>query len=331
MRTSLIIGSIVLALSLVAFSWQAAQPGAAASTLLDGPAFMQAFGETPHAVLLDVRTPGEFSAGHIAGADILDYEDPSFAARVGELPKDVSYFVYCRSGNRSSHAVRLMREAGITRIYELRGGIAAWPGLLAPAADDSAVPLSEDMLDGPALVQTATQGALSPQEEAGLVFMREEEKLARDVYTVLGDKTGLRIFANIAASEQTHMDAVGTLIARYGAMDPVRDDAIGTFAAQTFKDLYASLVSAGEVSDIEALRVGARIEELDIADLAERVAQTDDADIRLVYEQLMRGSRNHLRSFAAQLASRGATYEPVHLPADAYAAIVSTPRERGEW
>ncbi len=68
-------------------------------------------------------------------------------------------------------------------------------------------------------------GILTAAEEEGLLFMREEEKLARDVYLVLFDKWGLRVFENIAESEQRHMDAVLYLLGKYGLDDPARDPA----------------------------------------------------------------------------------------------------------
>lgn len=93
------------------------------------------------AVLLDVRTPAEYVAGHLTGALLLDFKDPSFAERLQKLPKDRPYFVYCRSGNRSHKAVLAMQAAGFHRIVELKGGILAWtaqhlrlcrPALTAP-------------------------------------------------------------------------------------------------------------------------------------------------------------------------------------------------------
>ncbi len=100
------------------------------SVLLDGPAFAAQYAATLGAVLLDVRTPVEYAGGAIPGAQLLDYSDPSFESAVAKLPKDKTYFVYCRSGNRSSHAVQSMRSAGISSIYELRGGVSTWATLL---------------------------------------------------------------------------------------------------------------------------------------------------------------------------------------------------------
>jgi len=100
---------------------------------------------------------------------------------------------------------------------------------------------------------------LTADEKEGLVIMREEEKLARDVYLTLYNKWGLSIFRNIASSEQTHTDSIRYLIERYNLTDPVTDETIGVFTNQTFQDLYTALVKQGEQSLIEALKVGATI------------------------------------------------------------------------
>jgi len=177
---------------------------------------------------------------------------------------------------------------------------------------------------------TTVRSTLSAAEIEGLLYMREEEKLARDVYQVLYGQWGLPIFENIAGSEQTHMDAVKTLLDRYGLADPAADTEAGEFANAELQALYDELVAQGLRSQEEALRVGAAIEEIDILDLEKRLAETDQADIRRVYENLARGSRNHLRAFVRTLLSEeGVIYQPQYLSQEAYDAIISTPRELG--
>jgi hypothetical protein len=138
------------------------------------------------------------------------------------------------------------------------------------------------------------------------------------------------IFKNISDSEATHMEAVETLIDRYELQDPAADSQVGEFANQTLQELYNQLTSEGSLSLAAALQVGAAIEEIDIIDLEEYLAQTEKADIAIVYENLMKGSRNHLRSFVSTLERReGETYQPQYLSQAAYEAIVDTPAERG--
>lgn len=181
----------------------------------------------------------------------------------------------------------------------------------------------------PSAPSTATSNNLSAMEIEGLVFMREEEKLARDVYLTLYAKWGLPTFQNIAQSEQSHMDAVKTLLDRYSIADPASAQA-GVFTNATLQQLYDQLVAQGSQSLADALRVGAAIEEIDIIDLQKRIAQTDKADIKQVYDNLMRGSRNHLRSFVAQLKSQtGETYVPQHLTQAEYNTIINSNTESG--
>jgi len=97
------------------------------------------------------------------------------------------------------------------------------------------------------------------------------------------------------------MDAVKTLLDRYDLEDPAAGTVVGVFTNATLQELYEQLIDEGSQSLADALRVGATIEEIDILDLEERIAQTDNRDIELVYKNLMRGSRNHLRAFGSTL------------------------------
>lgn len=156
-----------------------------------------------------------------------------------------------------------------------------------------------DALEGPG---GGARGDISATEREHLVFMREEEKLARDVYTVMYQKWASRIFVNISASEQTHMNAILTLLNRYGIEDPVGENGVGTFTDPELKTLYDELVARGNTSLEEALRVGVAIEELDIADLKDAMSVTDNGDILRVYGNLLRGSQNHLHAFNRALS-----------------------------
>ncbi len=142
---------------------------------------------------------------------------------------------------------------------------------------------------------------LSSQEKDGLIYMRLEEKLARDVYLTLGKTYKQKMFINIPESEQRHMDAVKVLLDKYQIADPISDNEIGSFANSDFKKLYDELVAKGQTSFKDAMLVGKAIEELDIKDLNERLEQTDNPDIKAVYENLKQGSENHLRAFTNHL------------------------------
>ncbi|AGK60703.1 Uncharacterized protein conserved in archaea [Archaeoglobus sulfaticallidus PM70-1] len=170
-------------------------------------------------------------------------------------------------------------------------------------------------------VETLPRQNLSQDEIDGIMYMREEEKLARDVYLALYDKWGLQIFSNIARSEQMHMDAVLALIKKYNLTDPAKD--VGEFTNPHLQELYDNLVEQGSKSEVDALKVGALIEEVDIKDLKDWLAKNDNEDIELVYDNLMRGSENHLRAFTSVLKNYGVTYEPQVISEDEYQEIIN--------
>lgn len=127
--------------------------------------------------------------------------------------------------------------------------------------------------------------ALTTEEKTNLVLMREEEKFARDVYLHMHEKYDLRIFSNIAASEQVHMDAVLELIEKYGLEDPASAER-GVFLDLALQQLYDDLVAQGEISLVEALKVGATIEDLDIRDLDNAILGTSKTNLINLYEML---------------------------------------------
>ncbi len=157
---------------------------------------------------------------------------------------------------------------------------------------------------------TATN--LSSQEIEDILHMREEEKLARDVYITLYNIHKIPIFYNISKSEQAHMNAVKSLINYYKLKDPVIDDRIGKFSNPKFTELFNTLVERGKKSVVEALKVGAFIEDLDIRDLQEAIKRTNKSDIIMVYSNLLKGSQNHLNAFLKVLQRYGETYTPTY-------------------
>ncbi|MGB2896543.1 MAG: DUF2202 domain-containing protein [Anaerolineales bacterium] len=158
---------------------------------------------------------------------------------------------------------------------------------------------------------------LSEVEAAGLSYMREEEKVARDVYLMLYEQWGIQIFKNIAEAEETHMAAVAELLDRYGLTDPAADTAVGVFTNPELQALYDQLLEEGRQSLAAALRVGALVEEVDIVDLDNYIAQTDNEDVLLVYRNLLKGSQNHLRALISTLERQtGEIYQLQLLEAD---------------
>lgn len=180
-------------------------------------------------------------------------------------------------------------------------------------------------------VENYPKEALSTFEESSLIHMREEEKLARDVYKVLYSTWMINIFNNIAQSEQTHTDAVAVLLDRYELSDPVGNDQPGVFVNESLQNLYNSLVETGSQSIENALTVGATIEDLDLFDLEEALKSVDNQDITFVYENLSKGSRNHMRSFYDRLGSYGQDYSPQYISSDYFLEIITTNKETGAW
>ena len=150
---------------------------------------------------------------------------------------------------------------------------------------------------------TASTTTLTTEEKNDLLFMREEEKLARDVYLTLHDIWGTPVFANIAMSEQQHMDAILRLLNTYKLPDPTVGKLVGEFVNEELQALYNALIARGKQSALEALLVGGVIEETDIEDLNAAMATSRLSNIDKVYQNLLNGSYNHLRAFASNIQS----------------------------
>jgi hypothetical protein len=165
---------------------------------------------------------------------------------------------------------------------------------------------------------------LSDSEIDGLLRMREEEKLARDVYRVFATKWGNNIFTKISRAEQKHMNSVGRLLKKYGITDPITNDTTGAFSNATFEDLFNTLVTKGNNSYLDALMIGALIEDMDINDLNSLLNETDKSNIKRVYKNLKRGSTNHLKAFTKQIEENGSEYIPEYISEEEYDDIISS-------
>ncbi|WP_308874259.1 DUF2202 domain-containing protein [Thiothrix subterranea] len=197
-------------------------------------------------------------------------------------------------------------------------------------ADDATASVTDDATT---ITTPSTTTTLTADETATLLFVREEEKLARDVYLTLFNKWGTETFQNIALnSEQQHMDVMGTLVDTYNLQDPVVIDTIGAFTDPVLLGLYQDLVMRGSTSLNDGLLVGGFIEEFDINDLQEAIdeanAGSKPADIIVAYTNLMCGSRNHLRSFVGQIEKNGVDYQAQVIPQATVDAIVNSPEEQ---
>lgn len=151
----------------------------------------------------------------------------------------------------------------------------------------------------PSPVQSPTdeKAELSSDIASLLTFLVQEEKMAYDLYTVIGNATGLRQMQNISRSEDRHIEAVRSLLAMYGVDDPTLDLAIGEFEDATLQALYDELLAIGSDSS-GAIEVGVAVEETDIKDIEEMLTQDLPTDIKRVLESLLAASYNHLAAFS---------------------------------
>jgi hypothetical protein len=147
-----------------------------------------------------------------------------------------------------------------------------------------------------------SEKTLSEAEIDTLMYMREEEKMARDLYIRFNEVYGttVRVFGNISLSELKHMDAVKGLLDAYGLPDPVVVDRVGEFTNPELLDQYKTLLAQGNTLK-GALEVGVIVEEQDLVDLAEGMDETDEPCIDRVYSNLLKGSTNHLAAFSRVL------------------------------
>jgi len=183
---------------------------------------------------------------------------------------------------------------------------------------------TQNQIDTDTQVSIDAESSLDANEQTHLMFMREEEKLARDVYIKLGIMyPNSRVFGIIDDSEQTHTTAVKNMIEKYGLKDPNTNDNVGAYTGEDygsyFTKKYINLIDRANISELEALYVGAYIEELDMLDInqcPEVIVEADNGindvsecgkiytaneDIIQLYDSLLDGSNNHLESYVKNI------------------------------
>ena len=206
-------------------------------------------------------------------------------------------------------------------------------------SDGTSTSLAETVATANMISDTSTitpiivEQPLTVAETETLLFVREEEKLARDVYLTLYNQWGSNIFQNIANNgEQQHMDAIKVLVDAFGYVDPVSSNEVGAFTDAEILKLYNDLVARGMTSSQEALMVGGFIEEYDIKDLQDAIDEakqgTNQAAVIQTYDSLLCGSRNHLRSFVGQIEKDGLVYQAQYVSQATVDAIVNSPDEK---
>jgi hypothetical protein len=167
---------------------------------------------------------------------------------------------------------------------------------------------------------------LSAAEVEVLNYMREEEKLARDVYLEMFGQWNARVFSQISLSEQQHMDTMLKMLDKYGLPDPAEDEFgeindIGVFNDPDLQNLYDDLITKGFLSYIDGLEVGVIIEVTDLIDLKAAIEASNHVDLDTAYGRLLDGSNNHLASFCDHLETLGVTCDTSDLDPALFDAI----------
>ncbi|MCC7521406.1 MAG: DUF2202 domain-containing protein [Flavobacteriaceae bacterium] len=177
------------------------------------------------------------------------------------------------------------------------------------------------------LAQNKSTSNLNAKEIELLKHMREEEKLARDVYQYLDKKYDFFVFKNISESEQRHMDRMLVLLNENQIPDPASAEN-GVFNNPELQKLYNQLIAQGDISLTEALKAGATIEDLDIKDLITYKNDTSNPLLLDALDNLTCGSRNHMRAFVGQLELKDVTYSPQFISAEVYKSIIDGDHEK---
>ena len=156
---------------------------------------------------------------------------------------------------------------------------------------------------------TNTNAPPTDAEKASLIYAREEQKVARDLYQQLGEKWLSPVLASNAQAEQKHFDAVKTLLDRFGMTDPARP-AAGQFTDPVLQKMYASLLERGGRSLVEAFNAAAYMEEAEIGDTGKFVEYANRLDIIRGLGTVYAEDRSHLRAYVAELKKLGVDYQP---------------------
>lgn len=183
-------------------------------------------------------------------------------------------------------------------------GVVSYFMLNKDSNNDAITATDENVTSQATPTETKTAPTLAGKStEEQLLYLIEEEKLAHDVYTVMYQKYGAKVFGNILESESTHQGRVLTLLQARSIADPRLSEA-GVFRNQELQALYGTLIEQGSKNATQAYKVGVAIEEKDIADISTQLATATDQDVIAALESLRNGSENHLRAFNRQLQVR---------------------------
>lgn len=146
-------------------------------------------------------------------------------------------------------------------------------------------------------VDTTIASSLTATDVSTLLYMIEEEKMARDIYDTLFEQTGLTAFDKISNSEQKHYDSLLSTALKLGVDTSALSTEVGVFSNDTIQSLYDQLILQATISTDDAIAVGITIEQTDIADLQATIETTDIILLGQVYSNLLNGTKHHLTAF----------------------------------
>ncbi len=171
---------------------------------------------------------------------------------------------------------------------------------------------------------TVSLAQITPAEAGYLQFLREEEKVAHNVYEVLYAIWNEPSFLEIMSEEAEHMEVLKHLLKQKDIPDPLEgiETDNGIFTRPALKKMFEDLTAQGARSVTEAYKVAAIFEETDIRDLTNRFNATQDPDVREVYDELIHASEHHLRTCVQNLKRLGYAYPPTVLPREDYERII---------
>jgi hypothetical protein len=232
-------------------------------------------------------------------------------------------------------------------IFQLLGGVVVIAGLAAYLYQCESDPADMQEMETLATQVNATENAVltplcaclndypvekvSLVERNALIFMREEEKLSRDLAMQLDNNWKLRVFENIQKAEQHHMDAIACLMTKYQIPDPVGANPPGTFTNRELQQMYKTMLKEGLQSKQSALLVAAQMEDHDILNVNTLRATVNNEDILKVMDEINKGSRNHLRAYVRNLERyQKVVYRPTYISPEMYQQIINGPWEPGD-
>jgi hypothetical protein len=194
--------------------------------------------------------------------------------------------------------------------------------LLPEVSSAPLLPVAGEAQEAPPGPPRSPNAPLGESDRRTLLYVSEQEKLARDLYASLSETWRLDVFHTTSGSEDIHADALRTLLARYRLPDPSQGLGRGEFTSVDLAERYDDLIARGRFSPVEALKAAASVEELEIQDIGSRLRRVQAPELQNVLENVVASDKHHLRSLVVALRRLGHTYAPSRLPREQFDTIL---------